>query len=108
MEKGLRDICSQTAYYASDSLRDVYGTITYGTATSFDCYYKTVTNVVETTSGTTWVTNHVLYTETSIEPNWRVWLPGDDETDSSLAREIKAVNKYFDENGSVHHYKVII
>lgn len=50
----------------------------------------------------------MIYTETDIGEHDRVWLPGIDSGDDTLARLPKAVERVPDEDGSISHFEVAV
>lgn len=97
---------AQTIYVASPSGVSASGDATYGTPASQAARVERRTNVVETTDGNFKETTHKIATEGAIGVKDRIWLPGEDQTDDTAARQPVRVNIGVDEKGVTTHYEV--
>lgn len=50
----------------------------------------------------------LIIVENSIGPSDRIWLPGIDQTDNTLARAPKAIYTRVDELGATSHFEVLV
>ena len=115
MDAQLKSQLNQTINVATLSSRDAFGDPTYGTPTEVKCRVTLkrrhdVLNAraVGGTHGDERVTTHRIYTEVAITIDDRIWLPGIDETDATLARAPLWVHIVADEKGNIDHYEVTI
>jgi hypothetical protein len=102
----IRSQLKQNIYIASPSGLSASGDKTYGTATCVKARVERRTNVIETADGQFKETTHRILTESAIDLKDRIWLPGEDQTDSSAARLPQRVDIGVDENGLTTHYEV--
>lgn len=53
-------------------------------------------------------TTHFIISEEPIFEKMRIWFPGESETDATLARIPKVIEKLIDENGQVYGYLTML
>lgn len=107
MDPQLRASCAQTCYVASPTAVDEFGRMTYSAPTALTARVEnTAAVMVMGLSGEEAQSSVLLITATAISQEDRIWLPGVDQTDATLARRPYSVTPYPDEDGTIHHYEV--
>lgn len=113
MDPQLRAQLAETIYVASPSTVDTYGQIAYGAPVAVKArveFKRSVESggrggVLEAREGEQAGTSTFVITESAITITDRIWLPGDDQTDATLARRPLAVLRLPNERGAVDHYE---
>ena len=115
----LRDQFQQISNHSSGSgLTDAFGTISYAAPAPIDSRVEEDIQVIETPGGNKRTTTHRICTEGRLTNDRstlvtftmrdRFWLPGDDETDDSLAREPAAIFEATGEFGEFSHWEILV
>lgn len=105
MDPQLRTQLAETIYVASPSTVDTYGQIAYGAPVAVKARVEYRPKVGSNTDGEERESDTFVITESAITITDRIWLPGDDQTDATLARRPLAVLRLPDERGAVDHYE---
>ncbi len=120
LDPQLRDQFRQTVFISTGdgTLADAFGTINYSAPVAVQARVEEDRQVVESTTGNERTTTHRICTEGRLKDNpatllsfgmrARFWLPGDDETKDSLAREPAGIYEGVDEHGSFSHFEVLV
>jgi len=108
MDPQLKAQCAQTIYVAAPSSTSNYGDQTYGSPTAVSARVEFEDREVTNASGEMLRTDTLLITEDAITLDSRIWLPGVDESDATLARRAAKVIKLVDEKGALDHYETYL
>lgn len=108
MDPQLKAQCRQTIYVAKLASRDGFGDPTYGTPAAVLCRCELDEESSEAPDGQVLNTRHRIVTETEILKTDRVWLPGDSQADSTLARAVLKVQPCPGEDGTIDHYEATV
>ena len=109
MDPCLKATLNQTIYVASRTGTSSYGDSTFGAATARKARVEVDRRLVANPfTGKEEVTSHRIVVEQAIGLNDRIWLPGHSTSDATLARIPKQVQEGISENGSLHHYEVLV
>ncbi len=104
----LKDLLNETINVATPSTRGNDGSITYNAAASRSAYVERKDGEVMSVTGEMLKASHWIVVEASVGMSDRIWLPGDDETDATLARRPLSVEAFTDDEGTTHHYEVML
>jgi len=113
MDAQLKKQLAQTIYIASPASVDAFGQITYDPPVAIPARVENDSSVkagasggaIEVEDGEEKSTKMLIITEAAITIMDRVWLPGEDETDATLARRPLSVLALPDEKGAIDHYE---
>lgn len=113
MDAQLRSQLAQTIYVASASTVDNYGQVTYGSPAAVKARVedeRAVSSgsrggVLEVEDGEERGSSVLIITETAIALSDRIWLPGDNQADPTLARRPVSVLVLPDARGAIDHYE---
>ena len=111
MDPQLRSQLAQTIYVAAPSTVDSYGQVTYATPVAVKARVELQRSTesgggsLSTSDGEESASSTLVITETEIKPESRVWLPGDNQADPTLARRPLSVLRLPDEKGATDHYE---
>lgn len=108
MDVQLRRSLDQTVYKAGAASISSQGDITYASPTSLSARVEAFEQNVDTKDGRAVKTTHLIVCETAIDKADRVWLPGVDQTNSALAREVLSAASFTDGKGAIDHYEVYV
>jgi len=85
-----------------------YGDRTFGTPVAMVAKVEDMNSVSTSPEGEEIRTTHSIFTEDQIEYSDRIWLPGDLQTDATLARKPINVAELRDYLGAVTHYETTV
>jgi hypothetical protein len=113
MDPQLRSQLAQTIYVAAPSTVDNYGQATYATPVAVKARVELQRSTesggrggsLSTSDGDESASSTLVITEAEIKPESRIWLPGDNQADPTLARRPLSVLRLPDERGNVDHYE---
>lgn len=113
MDAQLRAQLAETIYVAAPSTVDNYGQTTYAAPVAVKARVEHLVSTIsggrgaaaEVTDGEQSASSMLIITESEIKPESRVWLPGDNQADATLARRPLSVLRLPDERGNVDHYE---
>jgi hypothetical protein len=113
MDPQLRSQLAQTIYVAAPSTVDSYGQVTYGSPVAVKARVELQRSTenggrggsLSTSDGEESASSTLVITETEIKPESRIWLPGDNQADPTLARRPLSVLRLPDEKGATDHYE---
>ena len=106
MDAQLKKQLAQTIYIASPASVDAFGQITYDPPVAIPARVETGRDTKdEGADGEELASRMLIITEAAITIMDRVWLPGDDQTDATLARRPLSVLALPDEKGAIDHYE---
>ena len=105
MDPQLKAQLAEVIYVATASSVDAAGDASFAAPASRAARVVNVSDTVEADDGTKLSTDVAIITEAEIPMNSRVWLPGVDQNDSSLARVPRYVEKAVDEFGNLDFYR---
>jgi hypothetical protein len=112
LDPQLRAQLAQTIYVASASTVDNYGQVTYGTPAAVKARVENLSSIdggqggaIGSTDGEERASSMLIITETAIALSDRIWLPGDNQADPTLARRPISVLVLPDERGAIDHYE---
>lgn len=112
MDPQLKAQLKETIYVATASGADAAGDSTYNAPASRLARVVDVVDTSENTVGgqprTQVRSRKVIITEAAINLTDRVWLPGIDQTDASLARIPHYVEKAVDEKGNLDFFRTTV
>ncbi|KKL79213.1 hypothetical protein LCGC14_2017090 [marine sediment metagenome] len=118
LDPQLRDQFQQTINISTGSgLADAFGTISYAAPIEVLARVEEDRQVIESQTGNERTTTHRICTEGRRKDNGnliafgmrtRFWLPGDDPSNSKLAREPAGIYDGVDEFGSFSHFEVLV
>lgn len=97
---------AQKMSYAIPTGVGVDGELSYGLARTMSARVEPIDRTRELGRGTRLDTTYRIYTETVIQMDFRLWLPGDSALDRTLARRPKFILELVDENGDLDHYEI--
>ena len=107
MDAQLRRTCRQTVHVASPTgYASLSGQTEWGTAVARTARVESSRKLLRDAQGNEVMTDHRVILEAAVSMRDRFWLPGDDESDASLAREPIRVMVFPTETGAVDHYEV--
>jgi hypothetical protein len=109
----LRSQLAQTIYVAAPSTVDSYGQVTYATPVAVKARVELQRSTesggrggaIDNQDGEQSASSTLVITETEIKPESRIWLPGDNQADPTLARRPLSVLRLPDERGNLDHYE---
>tara|TARA_R110001599_G_scaffold243355_2_gene443148 strand:+ start:4397 stop:4726 length:330 start_codon:yes stop_codon:yes gene_type:complete len=96
----------QKMSYAVPTASGADGELRYDRPITMVARVEPVDSTRELNRGTQLGTTFRIYTVIEIRMDYRVWLPGDDPRDETLARRPKSVLELVDEFGKLDHYEV--
>lgn len=105
MDPQLRAQLAETIYVAAPSTVDNYGQTTYATPVAVKARVEHLVSTESAQTGEESASSMLIITEGEIKPESRVWLPGDNQADATLARRPLSVLRLPDERGNVDHYE---
>ena len=105
MDAQLKKQLAQTIYIASPASVDAFGQITYDPPVAIPARVENDSSVKDDADGEENASNMLIITEAAITIMDRVWLPGVDETDATVARRPLSVLALPDEKGAIDHYE---
>lgn len=105
MDPQLRAQLAETIYVAAPSTVDNYGQTTYSTPVAVKARVEYLVSTESAQTGEESASSMLIITEGEIKPESRVWLPGDNQADATLARRPLSVLRLPDERGNVDHYE---
>ena len=106
LDPQLRAQLAQTIYVASASTVDNYGQATYGTPAAVKARVENLSSTRDDgADGEERASSMLIITETAIALSDRIWLPGDNQADPTLARRPISVLVLPDERGAIDHYE---
>tara|TARA_Y100001938_G_scaffold138943_1_gene205139 strand:- start:136 stop:462 length:327 start_codon:yes stop_codon:yes gene_type:complete len=105
MDPQLKSQLRETIYVATASSVDAAGDATFAAAASRLARVVNVSDTIEQADGTKLKTTVAIITEAEIPMNARVWLPGVDQTDNSLSRVPRFVERAVDERGNLDFFR---
>ncbi len=112
MDRQLRKWLTETAYYKATTAITSAGVETFGAAVSFTCrteYQRVIHGpMFMPRGGEDEEFMHLIFTETNVPDDARIWLPGDSTSNDALARKIRRKETVRDELGAVSHYEIYI
>lgn len=108
MDPQLREMMKQSIHLASPLSASNSGVITYTSPAPKLARVEEERRVVQVAPGQEVMSTHRIFVDDLVNPDDRVWLPGVDETDSTLARQVLQVHPIPDEHGFIHHYEVVV
>jgi len=108
MDPQLKCQLAQTISVASVSSVSNMGDPTYGTPATRNARVVTQRTIVQSPDGEEIISNQVIVTEAEIKIDDRVWLPGDDNTNTGLARTPKSIIRGIDEIGNIDHFETYV
>jgi hypothetical protein len=97
-----------TVTVAAVTGKDSYGKPSFGAKTAVKARVQAVRKLVRSSTGNESVSSHVIFTETAINLTDRVWLPGVDSSNDSLAKVPLTINADHDKAGRVTLYEVTL
>ena len=113
LDPQLRAQLAQTIYVASASTVDNYGQVAYGTPAAVKARVENLSSIdsgsrggaIGVSDGEQRASSMLIITETAIALSDRIWLPGDNQADPTLARRPISVLVLPNEKGAVDHYE---
>ena len=96
----------QKMSYAAPTGVGVDGELSYARPRTMVARVEPIDRTRELGRGTRLDTTYRIYTEAEIQMDFRLWLPGDDPLDRTLARRPKFILELVDENGDLDHYEI--
>ena len=106
LDPQLRAQLAETIYVASPGSVDTYGQITYSAPTAVKARVEYRPKIgSKPGEGEEGESDTFVITESAISIVDRIWLPGDSQSDPTLARRPMSVLRLPDERGAVDHYE---
>ena len=105
MDPQLKAQLRETIYVAAASSVDAAGDASFAAAASRLARVVNISDTIEQADGTKLKTTVAIITEAEIPMNSRVWLPGVDQSNNSLARVPRFVERAVDEKGNLDFYR---
>lgn len=102
------DRFKQTITFAAVTGRDVHGKPALGAVATVAARVQPYRKVIRDSMGQEFLASHVIYTEASITPAHRIWLPGENTADLSKARKPAAIDELVDGDGVEQYRKVYL
>lgn len=103
LDPQLKKQLAQTIYVASASSVDSYGQASYGAPVAVKARVENDSSIKDDADGEERASSMLIITEDAIALSDRVWLPGDNQADATLARRPISVLVLPDERGNVDH-----
>lgn len=88
--------------------RDGYGDPSFNAPAAVLCRCEPDDATTEQPEGQELVTRYRIVTEAAILKTDRIWLPGDDQTDPKLGRQVMKVQPCPGEDGVVDHWETVV
>jgi hypothetical protein len=110
----LKALFAQTIWVAPSTGTAGSGDPTYGAAVMVSARVEKRRKVVVNAAGDEVNSDTLIFTDlspsalTTIEEHDRVWLPGENPADPTLARLPLKIDKHPDEDGTLHHFEVSV
>lgn len=82
-----------------------YGDLSFGSQSTVAARVQQTTEMIRDASGSELQATHIVYTESAIALESRVWLSGADTGDADAARVVRATNQTHDRPGGQTLYK---
>ena len=105
MDPQLKTLLQETINVASASGKDAAGDLSFGAPATRSARVVNVRETVERRDGTMLETTIAIITETEIKLTDRIWLPGVNSADATLARRPQYIEKAVDEFGNLDFYR---
>ena len=105
MDPQLKAQLRETIYVAAASSVDAAGDASFAAAASRLARVVNISDTIEQADGTKLKATVAIITEAEIPMNSRVWLPGVDQSNNSLARVPRFVERAVDEKGNLDFYR---
>lgn len=109
LDRTLKSTLKQVVNIASPtSSRTARGDRTFSTPTEICVRIEQDEEIIQRVDGNLRRSTHLVISTDQIREGDRIWLPGVDETDDTLAREVLSVLESPNEKGEIEHYEAKI
>lgn len=105
LDPALKNRMVHTITYATPSSVTAYGDRTYGSTATASAYIELVDELLEKAAGETVNVTHKIWTDTALDMDTIIWLPGVSTTKAN-GRRPERVKKYYDLQGNANHYEI--